>query len=98
MYWLLAFFAIAFVFFMVLDHFDKVRRRKTLWALRAEYKASLLRLQANPGLSDVRVDALNCGRALADYERSISGTGARGLFDETALANDISAYGGGSQR
>ncbi len=70
-------------------------RHKTLSALRAQYQQSLLQLQAQPSSSERRVEVLRTGRALADYERSINGSGARGLFDETALANDLNAYGGG---
>ena len=73
------------------------KQREKLEAMRQRYRSALNILQSHPEISDHRVAVLQAGRELADYERSINGAGTRGLFDETALANDLNAYGGGSK-
>lgn len=91
------FIPVGFVLFVM--WWAGAKRRQRLENARRTYKEWLSRLAEQPKNPDVRVGTLNAGRYLAKLEREMAGQNpSPNLFDETALMNDMNAYGGGEAR
>lgn len=74
-----------------------INRRRRLEALAEHYDECLGMLRRFPKGQDnreLRIQALQAGRAFADEARRQAGDGEVAIFDEVALQNDLSVYSG----
>jgi uncharacterized membrane protein (DUF106 family) len=69
-------------------------KRRRLQELEDAYDECLEDLRHSSKKRDLRIKALQAGRAYADEARRQAGARGRAIFDEVALQNDLSAYGG----